>query len=53
MLKTNVMTRDYKITARTPQGMEAMCIVQAESREAARMKANFPADWTILEVIEL
>lgn len=50
MLKTNVITKEYKVTARTPQGIEAMTIVQAESETAARMKADFPPDWTIVEV---
>lgn len=53
MLKTNVITRDYKITARTSAGVEVSYIVNAESPEAARLKEPIPKSWTVLEVTEL
>ncbi len=53
MLKTNVRTKTYRLTLRTPSGGRAAATVEAESPDAARLKAPCPKGWDILEVQEL
>lgn len=51
MLKTNVITKTYRVTLRTPGGPACVSEVTAESETAARLKVFVPYGWTI-EAVE-
>lgn len=51
MLRTNVIPKTYRVTLRTPSGMQAVSTIDAESIEAARLKAPCPPGWEIAEVV--
>lgn len=53
MLKTNVITKTYQITLRTPSGKIAVSTLDAESESCARNRAMVPYGWEIVEVTEL
>lgn len=53
MLKTNVTTKTYQITLRTPSGKTAISTLDAESEACAREKVLVPYGWEIVEVMEL
>lgn len=50
MLKTNVITKAYRLTLRGPGGTEQARTVDAESEEAARLKAVIPLGHKIEKV---
>lgn len=52
MLKTNVITKTYRIVLRTPSGGMAASEIAAESEAAARLKVFVPRGWTIEAVEE-
>lgn len=53
MLKTNVTTKTYQITLRTPSGKTAISTLDAESEACARDRVMIPHGWEIVEVMEL
>lgn len=53
MLKTNVITKTYRVTLLTPSGGVSTADIQAESEAAARLKVFVPYGWTIERVEEL
>lgn len=50
MLKTNVITKTYSLTLRTPSGGLSVTEITAESEESARLKAFHPSGWKIERV---
>lgn len=53
MLKTNVITKTYQVTLRTPSGKIAVSTLDAESEACARDRVMVPYGWEIVEVTEL
>ena len=50
MLKTNVITKTYQVTLRTPSGKMVVSTLDAESEACARDRAMVPYGWEIVEV---
>lgn len=53
MLKTNVITKTWKITLRTPSGKIVVTTLVAESEACVRDRVVVPFGWEIVEVKEL
>lgn len=52
MLKTNVITKTYSFSLRTPSGGMRESEITAESEAAARLKLFLPYGWTVEAVTE-
>lgn len=50
MLKTNVITKTYLVTLRTPSGGVSISEITAESEESAKIKVFLPSGWKIEKV---
>lgn len=53
MLKTNVVTKTYRVTMTNRRGDAVTSYITGESPEAVRLKALVPYGWEIAEVTEL
>lgn len=52
MLKTNVITKTYRVTMRNRGGAISTTFLTGESAEAVKLKAFVPYGWELVEVTE-